>query len=85
MIHISRETNLVDVAEDDLLDGVVLEHFTDDAAVATTNDEHLLRVRVASQGKVGDHLLVPVLRSVRSIRDLNVGIRTRTHRAQCTG
>ena len=42
---------LVDIAEDDLLDGVVLEDFTRDAA---SNDQYLL---LARKREMGDHLV----------------------------
>jgi hypothetical protein len=58
--------HLVDVAEDDLLDGRVLERLADDAAVAAANDEDLLRVRVAGHREVTDHLLVPAPRVSRA-------------------
>jgi len=54
------DTNLVDIAQDDLFDCVVLEDFADDAAIASTNDEDFFRVRVACQWEMCDHLLVPI-------------------------
>jgi hypothetical protein len=54
------DDSLIDVAEDSLLDAVVLDNLTEDTAVATTNDQDLLRVGVGVHGKVGDHLLVAV-------------------------
>lgn len=54
------ETNdgLVDVAEDGLLDRLVLDDLTEDTTVTTANDEDLLGVGVGHHGEVGDHLLV---------------------------
>ena len=54
-----KDTNLVDIAQDDLLDCVVLEDFTDDTAIASTNDEDFFRVWMACQWEMCDHLLVP--------------------------
>jgi hypothetical protein len=49
---------LIDVAEDGLLDALVLDDLTEDTAVTTANDENLLGVGVGVEGKVSDHLLV---------------------------
>lgn len=49
---------LINVAEDSLLDAIVLDDLTEDTAVATADDKDLLGVRVGVEGKVGDHLLV---------------------------
>lgn len=51
---------LVDVTEYDMLDDIVLQDFTHNTTVATTNDENLLRARVTSEREVGDHLLVAI-------------------------
>ena len=51
---------LVDVTEYDMLDDIVLQDFTHNTTVATTNDENLLRVRVTSEREVGDHFLVAI-------------------------
>ena len=63
------DDRLVDVAEDDLLHGGVLEHLADDAAVAAADDEHLLRVWVARERDVGDHLLVGELIALGALDD----------------
>jgi hypothetical protein len=54
------ETNdsLVNVAEDGLLDTVVLDDLTEHTTVTTADDQDLLRVGVGVHGKMGDHLLV---------------------------
>lgn len=54
------DDSLVDVAEDGLLDAVVLDDLTEDTTVTTANDENLLGVGVGVHGKMGDHLLVAI-------------------------
>lgn len=49
---------LVNVAQGSLLDAVVLNNLTENAAIATANDQDLLGVGVGVHGEVGDHLLV---------------------------
>lgn len=49
---------LIDVAQHSRFDGRVFDHFTENAAVATPDDEHTLWVRVGVEGEVGDHFLV---------------------------
>lgn len=49
---------LVNVAQDGLLDGRVLEHLAQDAAVAAANHEHVDWVRVRRKRQVRNHLLV---------------------------
>ena len=55
----SYHSHLIDVAENDLLNRVVLENLTDNSAVTTTNYENLFRVWMASERQVRDHLLIP--------------------------
>jgi hypothetical protein len=45
-----RESYLVNVAKDRLLNAVVLDYFTKDTAITTTNDEDLLGVGVGVEG-----------------------------------
>ena len=52
------DDGLVNVAENGLLNAVVLDDLTEDTTVATTNDENVLGVGVGVHGKVGNHLLV---------------------------
>ena len=61
---------LVNVAEDGLLDGLVLDDLTEDTAVTATNDEDLLRVGVGVHGEVGDHLLVGELITLSALDDV---------------
>jgi hypothetical protein len=51
---------LIDVAEDGLLNALVLDDLTEDTTVTTTNHENLLGVGVRVEGKVSDHLLVTI-------------------------
>ena len=85
--EIGRGRYLVDITQDDVLHSVVLEDFTHDATVTTSNDQYPLRVWMARQWEMGDHLLVPAcilvdhaVKRKRKKREL-----TKTHRAQCTG
>jgi hypothetical protein len=50
---------LVDVTKYDLLDGVVFENLTNNAAIAATNNQDLFGVGVGCQRKMCDHLLIP--------------------------
>ena len=52
--------NLIDVAKHNLLHRLVLENLAHDTAISAANNENLLRVRVARQRNVGDHLLIPI-------------------------
>ena len=65
-----RETHLVNVAEDGLLDALVLDNLTEDTTVAATDDEHLLGVGVRVHGQVGDHLLVRELVALGGLDDI---------------
>jgi hypothetical protein len=61
---------LVNVAEDGLLDAVVLDNLSEDTAVTTTNDKNLLGVGVRVHGEVGDHLLVGELIALGALDDV---------------
>jgi hypothetical protein len=52
------DDGLVNVAENGLLDTVVLDNLTENTTVTTADDEDLLGVGVGVHGKVSDHLLV---------------------------
>ena len=54
-------TYLVNVNKGDLLDRLVLEGFSNNTSVTSTDDQDALGVRVGGQGDVGDHLLVSIL------------------------
>ena len=60
------DTNLVNVAQDDFLDCIMLQDFADDATIAASHDEHLLWVRVAREREVSNHFLVPVTLQVNN-------------------
>ena len=47
--EIVNSFDLIDVAQDNLLDGIVPQDFSNDAAVATTYNKDLLGVRVTSE------------------------------------
>lgn len=49
---------LVNIAQDRLLDHLVLNHLAENTAVAAADHKHLLRVRVRIHRKVRDHFLV---------------------------
>lgn len=55
---------LVDVAENGLLNALVLDNLTENTTITTANNENVLRVGVGVHGKVGDHFLVAVTPSV---------------------
>lgn len=61
---------LVNVAEDSLIDDVVLDDLTEDTTVTTTNDKNLLGVGVRVHGEVGDHLLVGELVTLGALDDV---------------
>lgn len=61
---------LINVAEDGLLDAVVLHNLAQHAAVAAADDEHPLGVRVRVHGEVGDHLLVGELVALGALDDV---------------
>lgn len=61
---------LVNVAEDGLLDTLVLDDLTEDTSVTTADDEDLLWVWVGVHGEVGDHLLVGELVALGALDDV---------------
>ena len=63
-------TYLIDVAEDGLLNNVVLDDLTEDTAITTTDDEDLLGAGVGVHGEVGDHLLVGELVTLGALDDV---------------
>ena len=65
-----RLAYLVNVAENGLLDALVLDHLAEDATVAATNDQDLLGVGVRVHGQVGDHLLVRELIALSALDDI---------------
>lgn len=84
-----RLSDFVNVAQDGFLYTLVLHDFTEDAAVPTSDDENLLRVRVGVHGEMRDHLLVADQSAV-SLRARESGLlrwcgRTRTRPALCIG
>ena len=57
------DDSFVNVAEDSLLDTVVLDNLTEHTAVTAANDQDLFGVGVRVHGQVGDHLLVAIFPS----------------------
>lgn len=53
-------SDLVDVAQDNFLNRVVLQDLPDDAAIAASDDEHFFWVGVAREREMGDQLLIPI-------------------------
>jgi hypothetical protein len=51
-------THLVDVAENGLLDTLVLDDLTEDTSITSADDQDLLGIGVGVHGEVSDHLLV---------------------------
>jgi glutamine amidotransferase PdxT len=84
---IDRRTDLIDIAEDDALDGIVLQHFTDDTAIAATYDQDVLRVRMAGKRKMCDDLLISggEANYLYIYSTTRGDIRTRFHHVRCTG
>jgi hypothetical protein len=64
------DDRLVDIAEDGLLDRVMLDHLAEDTAVTTADDEDVLGVGVGVHGEVGDHLLVGELVALGALDDV---------------
>jgi hypothetical protein len=50
---------LIDIAKDDVFDRLVLEHFADNATIATTNHQNLLGIRMTGKGDMCYHFLIP--------------------------
>ena len=62
--------NLVNVAQNSLLNAVVLDDLPQNTSITTTNDQHLLRVRVREHSQVRNHLLVCELIALRALDDV---------------
>ena len=52
------QAHLINVAENSLLNALVLDDLAQHSSVTTANDQDLLWVWVGEHGQVGDHLLV---------------------------
>lgn len=61
---------LVNVAQDGLLNAVVLDDLTEDTTITTTDDQDLLGVWVGVHRQVGDHLLVCELIPLGALDDV---------------
>ena len=64
------DDGLVNVAEDCLLDALVLDHLAEDTTVTAADDEHLLGAGVSIHGQVRDHLLVRELVALGALDDV---------------
>lgn len=64
------DDSLVNVAEDGLLNTLVLDDLTEDTAVTTTDNKDLLGAGVGVHGQVGDHLLVRELVALSALDDI---------------
>lgn len=64
------DDGLVNVAEDGLLDAVVLDDLAEHTTVAATDDQDLLGVGVGEHAEVGDHLLVGELVALGALDDV---------------
>ena len=62
--------NLVDIAENSLLNALVLDDLAQNTSITTTNDQDLLRVWVGEHGQVGNHLLVCKLVALSALDDI---------------
>jgi len=69
--------HLVNVAKRDSLNGLVLEDFTNDTTVSTSDYKDILRVGVRCERQMRDHLLIPGMRAF-------VTALTRTRPSRCT-
>ena len=56
---IAKKTYFVDIAENNLLDGVVFEDLAHNSSISSSDDKNFLWVWVARKREMGDHLLVP--------------------------
>jgi hypothetical protein len=59
-MEIKKRRNLVNFAEGCFLNGLMLDHFSQDASIAAPNDEDFLRIWMRVHSKMGDHFLVSV-------------------------
>jgi hypothetical protein len=63
----SRFCYLINVAQDGLLDGLVLDYLAEDTAISTSDNEDLLGVGVGVHGQVGNHFLVAGKKKTKSV------------------
>lgn len=64
------DDGLVNVAEDGLLDGFMLDDLSEDTAVTASNDQDGLWVGVGVHGQVCDHLLIGKLVALGALDDV---------------
>ncbi len=63
-------TDLINIAQHSLLNAIVLDDFSQNSSVTTTNDQDLLRVGVRVHGQVCYHLLVCKLIALGALDDI---------------
>ena len=56
--RVGTSADLIDIAENDLFHGVVLEDLANNSAVASADDENLFRVGMGGKREMSNHLLV---------------------------
>ena len=65
-----KQAYLVDIAKNGFLNVLVLDDLTQNASVAATDDQYLLRVRVGVHGQVSNHLLIGKLVALGALDDV---------------
>lgn len=55
-----RISDLVNVAQDDFLDLVVLQDLPNDATITASDDQDFFRIRVTREREMCDHFLIPI-------------------------
>jgi hypothetical protein len=63
-------TYLINIAQDSLLDALMLDNLTQDASITATNDQNLLWIRMRIHSQMSDHLLVCELVSLGALNDI---------------
>jgi len=63
-------TYLINIAQDSLLDALMLDDLTQDASITATNDQNLLWIRMRIHSQMSDHLLVCELVSLGALNDI---------------
>lgn len=80
LLVVREGSYLVNVAENSLLDTLVLDDLAENTAVTTADDKDLLRVGVGVHGEVGDHFLVSTKKNRQHVNTLQGGWKGRDAR-----